>query len=147
MPVIKYFFFFDFPEFANLNGPDILSTDAKVIAKLKAMYLIPPSHESPYNLSEPWENDPSIGQSAVIQKIFRDKLKDNEPGFFIECGALDGETRSNTLYLERFKSWSGLLIEADPSNFEKLKEKNRRSYLSATCLSTKSYPVMVSTPD
>lgn len=85
-----------------------------------------------------------MGQSSVIQKIFKDKLQKNEPGFFVECGALDGETRSNTLYLERFKSWTGLLIEADPSNVEKLKEKNRRSYFSPTCLSTNSYPVMVS---
>ena len=37
-------------------------------------------------------------------------------GFFIECGALDGETRSNTLILEEELDWSGILIDADPVN-------------------------------
>ncbi len=37
-------------------------------------------------------------------------------GFFIEVGALDGETRSNTLILERKFGWNGVLIEADPMN-------------------------------
>ena len=36
-----------------------------------------------------------------------------EEGFFLESGALDGETRSNTLFFERFRGWRGLLIEAD----------------------------------
>jgi hypothetical protein len=37
-------------------------------------------------------------------------------GFFVECGALDGELRSNTLTLERKHGWRGVLIEADPEN-------------------------------
>ena len=37
-------------------------------------------------------------------------------GFFVECGAFDGETRSNTLNLERDLGWTGVLIEADPVN-------------------------------
>jgi hypothetical protein len=40
-------------------------------------------------------------------------------GFFVECGALDGETRSNTLTLERRHGWRGVLIEADPENLIK----------------------------
>lgn len=35
-------------------------------------------------------------------------------GFFLEIGANDGETYSNTLYLEEHFGWSGLLIEANP---------------------------------
>jgi len=85
-----------------------------------------------------------MGQSQVIRKVFTDHLKANYKGFFVECGALDGETRSNTLYLERYAHWAGLLIEADPSNFQSLKFKFRKSIVSNTCLSTKSYPVMVS---
>jgi hypothetical protein len=66
-------------------------------------------------------------------------------GFFIECGALDGETRSNTLYLERFLGWRGLLVEANPSNVEMLKKINRKAWLTPTCLSIKPYPVTVNT--
>ncbi|XP_014483958.1 PREDICTED: uncharacterized protein LOC106749229 isoform X2 [Dinoponera quadriceps] len=100
-----------------------------------------------YNLQEPDVEDPSMGQSAVIRDIFQDKrfgwsLQKN--GFFIECGAYDGETRSNTLYLERFKGWSGLLIEADPINFAKMLRKNRRAYLTPTCLSVTKEPVLAS---
>ena len=37
-------------------------------------------------------------------------------GFYIECGALDGVARSNSLSLERQLGWEGILIEADPDN-------------------------------
>jgi FkbM family methyltransferase len=37
-----------------------------------------------------------------------------EPGFFIEAGAFDGYTQSNTYYLERARGWRGLLVEPVP---------------------------------
>ena len=64
-------------------------------------------------------------------------------GFFVECGALDGETRSNTLVFERQLNWTGLLIEADPLNFAKIITKNRKAYVSPSCLSIKPFPMMV----
>ncbi|KAL0122206.1 hypothetical protein PUN28_007152 [Cardiocondyla obscurior] len=94
----------------------------------------------PYELQELNVKDPSMGQSTAIREIFNDKKN----GFFIECGAYDGEIRSNTLFLERFSGWSGLLIEADPINFTKMLQKNRRAYLSPTCLSVTKHPTMAS---
>jgi FkbM family methyltransferase len=38
----------------------------------------------------------------------------DRPGVFVEAGANDGFTQSNTYYLERFKGWSGVLIEGIP---------------------------------
>ena len=65
-------------------------------------------------------------------------------GFFVECGAYDGELLSNTLYMERFFHWSGLLIEADKISHSQLVDRNRKAYTSPVCLSTKPYPMEVS---
>ncbi|XP_012534778.1 uncharacterized protein LOC105835779 [Monomorium pharaonis] len=93
-----------------------------------------------YVLQDPSVEDPSMGQSKAIREIFNDKKN----GFFIECGAYNGETRSNTLFLERFNGWSGLLIEADPINFTKMLQKNRKAYLSPTCISLTKSPTVMS---
>jgi FkbM family methyltransferase len=39
-------------------------------------------------------------------------------GFFVEAGANDGYLQSNTYYLEKFKSWKGILIEPIPELYE-----------------------------
>ena len=65
-------------------------------------------------------------------------------GFFVECGALDGERSSNTLYLEKKLNWTGLLVEMDSSFYHQLRGKNRRSYSINACLSPYNYPIRVS---
>jgi FkbM family methyltransferase len=40
---------------------------------------------------------------------------DLDGGFFVEAGAHDGFTQSNTYYLERFRGWRGVLIEPIPA--------------------------------
>jgi FkbM family methyltransferase len=40
-------------------------------------------------------------------------------GFFVELGANDGVTQSNTLYFERYRSWRGVLVEPAPHNYLK----------------------------
>lgn len=64
----------------------------------------------------------------------------------MECGALDGETRSNTLYMERELGWTGLLVEGDPSNVELIKTKNRKAWVANVCLSPNLYPQKVNFP-
>ncbi|KAA0203323.1 hypothetical protein HAZT_HAZT000366, partial [Hyalella azteca] len=61
-------------------------------------------------------------------------------GYFVECGALDGETRSNSLVFEKTLGWQGLLIEGDPKNYELVRKKNRKAWTVGACLSTKPYP-------
>jgi FkbM family methyltransferase len=48
-------------------------------------------------------------------------LKDIENGYYIESGANDGITQSNTLYYNQKYNWKGILIEANPTLAEKCK--------------------------
>ena len=43
------------------------------------------------------------------------------PGTFVEAGAFDGLDSSNTLILERCFDWTGLLVEANPHNYARLR--------------------------
>jgi FkbM family methyltransferase len=54
-------------------------------------------------------------------KLSRYLTKNN--GIFIEAGANDGFTQSNTYYLEKFRNWNGLLVEAIPSLYEKARRR------------------------
>lgn len=58
--------------------------------------------------------------SEYGQDSFIANLLPHEGGTFVEFGALDGLLHSNSLYFEREKGWSGLLIEANPSAFASL---------------------------
>jgi FkbM family methyltransferase len=40
-----------------------------------------------------------------------DALLDRDGGFFVEAGANDGYTQSNTYWLSRFRGWRGVLVE------------------------------------
>lgn len=52
------------------------------------------------------------------------QLMNYENGFFIEVGANDGVTQSNTKRFEEFHGWKGLLFEPSPEIFDEL-VKNR----------------------
>ena len=61
-------------------------------------------------------------------------------GFFIEVGANDGVRQSNTLYLEKYLGWTGLLIEAIPPLAKKCR-RNRPGCIVENCaLVAKYYP-------
>lgn len=60
--------------------------------------------------------------------------KASSNGIFVEVGAYDGETWSNTLHLERFKNWTGLLIEPSTENYHKLIGKHRNAYSINSCV-------------
>jgi len=48
-----------------------------------------------------------VGQSRFVDTL----LSGRRDGFFIECGAADGEVYSNSLFFELERNWTGLLIE------------------------------------
>lgn len=70
-------------------------------------------------------------QDSILEPILGTLGK----GFFVESGAYDGETYSNTLYYEMKHGWSGLLIEPNPRLFVNLTAKHRRAYAFNGCLS------------
>ncbi|KAF0308212.1 hypothetical protein FJT64_020554 [Amphibalanus amphitrite] len=113
------------------NGFDCRSSlDPELIQLLRDELITSPS-ELAYELQKPDVPDPSVGQSQLILEILGNKTG----GTFIECGALDGETRSNTLYMERYLGWRGLLIEPDPSNYQLMMKKHRHAWTVPACLS------------
>ena len=70
-----------------------------------------------------------------LSKFLLELLKGKERGFYVEVGADDGEGYSNSLFFERFRAWSGVLIEPNQESFAKLKQLNRRALLLNTCVS------------
>ncbi|KQW39189.1 FkbM family methyltransferase [Rhizobacter sp. Root404] len=67
-----------------------------------------------------------------------EKYIDYDDGYFVELGANDGVTQSNTLYFERFRGWKGVLIEPTPHNFFKCKA-NRSTLNSVHCAACVSF--------
>lgn len=53
-------------------------------------------------------------------------------GFFVEAGANDGVTQSNTCYFERYRGWRGLLIEPIPELADRCRAQ-RPHALVANC--------------
>jgi len=99
---------------------------------IRKLHLVSPKpRKMPYKLEHPENYDFSqLGQSKVVANL----LKNMTNGFFIECGAYDGESLSNSLMFERQFNWSGLLIEPSRENFAKMQTKNRKAWLLNGCL-------------
>lgn len=63
---------------------------------------------------------------SLDKKIERYLNKNN--GYFVELGANDGVTQSNSLYFERHRGWKGVLVEPIPHKFlECLRNRDPRS--------------------
>ena len=60
-------------------------------------------------------------------------------GVFIEVGANDGLTQSNTAYFEKNLNWTGLLIEPNNEQFLKCKENRKNSIVENYALVSKNY--------
>jgi FkbM family methyltransferase len=70
-----------------------------------------------------------------LNKIDRQIVKylKQEPGFFVELGANDGLQQSNTLTLEKYHRWKGILIEPHPGNFNKLVKNRNPQNIFVNC--------------
>ena len=78
----------------------------------------------------------SWGLWGLDQSII--KTIDKKNGFYIELGANNGFTQSNTLWLEMFHGWEGVLIEPISTNYEecvKNRSSRRNKIFRAACVS------------
>lgn len=69
--------------------------------------------------------------------VFLRQMLGQRNGFYVELGANDGITQSNTAALEFFDGWRGVLIEPVPAQFAKLKtnrSSRRNSLVNAACV-------------
>jgi len=73
-------------------------------------------------MSEEQISKAQINQDIKVLEFY--KYKKN--GYFVEIGAYDGITISNTYLLEKCYEWKGICVEALPDKFQEL-VKNRRS--------------------
>lgn len=68
-------------------------------------------------------------QSGQDKYLYERFFKNKRNGIFVEIGAHDGITKSNSYFFEKYLGWSGICIEPISELFELL-EKNR----SCTCI-------------
>jgi len=73
-------------------------------------------------------------QHGQDQYIYDRFFKSKANGFFIEIGAYDGITLSNTLFLEETLGWNGICIEPIKSKFRILVNRRRAKCINA-CVS------------
>jgi len=61
------------------------------------------------------------GEDRILHFVF----KDYSAGWLVDVGAADGYYNSNSAVLLQRPNWHGILIEPEPSQFEKLKEMHK----------------------
>ena len=73
------------------------------------------------------------GQDLIVDRIMNQKTN----GTFVDIGAYDGITGSNTMFFERWRNWTGILVE--PVAAQRIKaEKLRSSPCMAYAVSNKT---------
>ncbi len=78
-----------------------------------------------------------VNQDKFLNECLFKNLKN---GFFLEIGAYDGITFSNTYFFEKNLNWSGYCFEPIPEYFNKLKEK-RKAKCFNVCVGNKNSEV------
>ena len=75
------------------------------------------------------------GKNNLDKKL--KKFLNYKNGFYIEIGAYEGVTQSNTLYFEKNKNWHGILIEPSKGIFQKCKKhRSKKNYFyNKACVS------------
>lgn len=72
--------------------------------------------------------------------VYETFFKDKKNGVFIDIGAHDGMSFSNTYFFEKFMGWQGICIEPIPEVFQRL-QANRKCLCIQGCIYDKSKTV------
>lgn len=86
-------------------------------------------------MSESYSNVTNKGVPFDL-KLNKEIFFEKENGFFIELGAYDGLTQSNTAFFEKTKNWTGILIEASRDRYEECVKNRPNSKCVNTACST-----------
>ncbi|XP_035701096.1 uncharacterized protein LOC110861992 isoform X2 [Folsomia candida] len=130
----------DTPEWKNGSWESLTQTSPKLQAYIVRKYIIQPSPFGGNGVDwTPLHLTVRYKQQEVVRFVLNLFFRKNY-GTFIEAGANDGEYFSNTMLLERWFNWSGVLIEGDPRPLKRLVERNRAAYIAKCCLSTSIRP-------
>lgn len=74
-----------------------------------------------------------MGEDKYIDQMV---LKGKSNGIFLDIGAHDGKTFSNSYFFEKYRNWKGICIEPLPEIFKKL-NKNRSAITINACVGEK----------
>ena len=103
---------------ARYNNDELLDL------RLNWIYPPGPGYKTPVDKSQ-------VGQAKFIDNLLNQK----ENGFFIESGARSGLELSNTIFFETKRNWTGLLVEPQLKDFNKLLALRRKAYAINACMS------------
>lgn len=81
------------------------------------------------------------GQMGEDKIVFNKYFQNKRNGIFLELGALDGVTYSNTKFFEDTLRWSGILIEPIPKNYELCRNNRPRSLVYNCIVSSNTEPM------
>lgn len=87
------------------------------------------------------QNPVFYGQCGEDQIVFEKYFHTKRNGIFLEMGALDGVTYSNTKFFEDTLDWSGILIEPIPQYYEKCRIARPRSLIYNCIVSSSTEPM------
>ena len=73
-----------------------------------------------------------FGVNDLDKYLYHTYLKNIKNGFYIDCGAANGINQSNTAALGFYYGWTGLLVEANPFQYQNIL-KHRRNCKVANC--------------
>jgi FkbM family methyltransferase len=74
-----------------------------------------------------------FGQDKLVAEQLAPGIRN---GVFVDIGAYDGVSFSNTVYLERERQWTGIAIEPEPGAFEALKSQRSCRCIQAAVSNT-----------